>query len=117
VNAKVVFRKIAIGGACGAAMVPCVAFVVSVILGGIYQVAPCHGGDLHRSFTAKTIAGLMFGALGFTYYFALPSMLVGLIVGGICGAVSSWWGDNVVPRLIGQFIERTTGAAIQGEQK
>jgi hypothetical protein len=81
---KVILR----GALNGVAIALAFLAVVGAALGGLYQVAPCHGGDAYRSGVELVVGGVIFGMLYCFLYYGLPAALLG----ALAGAGIAWLG-------------------------
>ncbi len=89
-----ILRKIVFDSVIGALIGVATALLAGAVLGGILQVAPCHGGASSRSFLENTAGGVAFGLLLAMVYLFLPSAGVGFVIGGIYGIIRSLVGGR-----------------------
>jgi hypothetical protein len=87
-KAMPVLKHTAVGVVYGAAVGMTIAFIAISAIGGILQVAPCHGGPSPRTLE-RTIFGIVFGNLVLMPFVGPPSAVIGSVIGGTIGLVRS----------------------------
>jgi hypothetical protein len=84
--------RIIAGSIIGLVVCPVAVVLLGFVLGGVGRAAPCHSAP-------DFFSGALFGAFASAYYFGLPALGVGAVVGAIVPAVLSRRGGRLVRRL------------------
>jgi hypothetical protein len=78
--------KFWVGALIGATIGVYLALLAGVALGGLFQIAPCHGGAASRSVAERISYGAMFGLYLAGTFLALPAAVAGALVGVVVTA-------------------------------